>query len=48
MLAWGKNGTRSQTRHNNSGGSNGRLVKGGRMAKLVDYLRNLDEVDDEV
>ncbi|WOK99734.1 E3 ubiquitin-protein ligase [Canna indica] len=45
MLAWGKNGTRSQTRH--TSGSNGRLVKGGRMAKLVDYLRNLEEVDDE-
>ncbi|KAG6506157.1 hypothetical protein ZIOFF_031475 [Zingiber officinale] len=47
MLAWGKNGTRSQTRHNTSGGSNGRLTKGGRVAKLVDYLRNLEEVDDE-
>lgn len=48
MLAWGKNGTRSQTRHNTSGSSNGRLTKGGRVAKLVDYLRNLEEVDDEV
>ncbi|KAJ8514073.1 hypothetical protein OPV22_004507 [Ensete ventricosum] len=47
MLAWGKNGTRSQTRHSGTSGLNGRLVKGGRMAKLVDYLRNLDEADDE-
>ncbi|RZR85195.1 hypothetical protein BHM03_00012148 [Ensete ventricosum] len=48
MLAWGKNGTRSQTRHGNTSGANGRLVKGGRMAKLVDYLRSLDDADDEV
>ncbi|XP_064971744.1 putative E3 ubiquitin-protein ligase RING1a isoform X2 [Musa acuminata AAA Group] len=47
MLAWGKNGTRSQTRHGNTSGANGRLVKGGRMAKLVDYLRSLDDADDE-
>lgn len=48
MLAWGKNGARSQTRHGNSSGSNGRLAKGGRMAKLAEYLRNLDENDNEV
>ncbi|VAH64956.1 unnamed protein product [Triticum turgidum subsp. durum] len=43
MLAWGKNGTRSQTRYNNVGGTNGRLGKGGRFAKLVDHLRATDE-----
>jgi hypothetical protein len=48
MLAWGKNGTRSQTRHGSAGGSSGRMVKGGRVAKLVDHLRNADEFDSKV
>lgn len=48
ILAWGKNGTRSQTRHGNAGGSNGRVAKGGRVAKLVDHLRTTDEMDKEV
>uniref|UniRef100_I1PWY0 RING-type domain-containing protein n=1 Tax=Oryza glaberrima TaxID=4538 RepID=I1PWY0_ORYGL len=47
MLAWGKNGTRSQTRHGNSGGSSGRMAKGGRVTKLVEYLRNTDEFDNK-
>ncbi|XP_062207129.1 putative E3 ubiquitin-protein ligase RING1a isoform X2 [Phragmites australis] len=47
MLAWGKNGTRSQTRHGSSAGSNGRMAKGGRIAKLVDHLRTTDEMDKE-
>ncbi|XP_010909416.1 putative E3 ubiquitin-protein ligase RING1a isoform X2 [Elaeis guineensis] len=48
MLAWGKNGTRSQTRHGNTSGSNGRLAcKFGRMAKFADHIRNLDESDAE-
>ncbi|KAG8068176.1 hypothetical protein GUJ93_ZPchr0005g15918 [Zizania palustris] len=47
MLAWGKNGTRSQTRHGNAGGSSGRMAKGGRVTKLVDYLRNSDEFDNK-
>ncbi|XP_073009769.1 putative E3 ubiquitin-protein ligase RING1a isoform X1 [Typha latifolia] len=47
MLAWGKNGTRSQTRHGNASGSNNRMVKGSRIAKLVDYLRSLYETDSE-
>ncbi|RLM98989.1 putative E3 ubiquitin-protein ligase RING1a [Panicum miliaceum] len=45
MLAWGKNGTRSQTRHGNASGSSGRMTKGGRVAKLVDQLRNTDDFD---
>ncbi|XP_008789756.1 putative E3 ubiquitin-protein ligase RING1a [Phoenix dactylifera] len=47
ILAWGKNGTRSQTRHGNTSGSNGRLVKGGRMTKFAEHIRNLDETDAE-
>lgn len=48
MLAWGKNGTRSQTRHGSTSGSNGRMIKGGHMTRLVDHLRNLNETDYEV
>jgi E3 ubiquitin-protein ligase RNF1/2 len=48
MLAWGKNGTRSQTRHGSAAGSNGRMIKGGRIPKLVDHLRTTDEMDKEV
>ncbi|TVU46432.1 hypothetical protein EJB05_05969 [Eragrostis curvula] len=47
LRAWGKNGTRSQSRHGNSGGSSGRMVKGGRMIKLVECLRNSDDNDSE-
>ncbi|XP_006644841.2 putative E3 ubiquitin-protein ligase RING1a [Oryza brachyantha] len=45
MLAWGKNGARSQTRHGSVGGSNGRMAKSGRVAKLVDHLRTTDDMD---
>ncbi|XP_042428045.1 putative E3 ubiquitin-protein ligase RING1a isoform X1 [Zingiber officinale] len=48
ILAWGKNGARSQTRHGNMSGLNGRMIKGGRITKLVDYLRSLDDNDDEL
>jgi E3 ubiquitin-protein ligase RNF1/2 len=48
MLAWGKNGTRSQTRHGSAAGSNGRIIKGGHIPKLVDHLRTTDEMDKEV
>jgi E3 ubiquitin-protein ligase RNF1/2 len=48
MLAWGKNGTRSQTRHGNAGGSSGRTVKTGRVARLVDQLHTSDEFDTKV
>ncbi|KAM0919583.1 hypothetical protein ACQ4PT_008064 [Festuca glaucescens] len=47
MLAWGKNGTRSQTRYGNVGGLNGRLGKSGRVAKLVEHIRTTDEMDKE-
>ncbi|KAF8751355.1 hypothetical protein HU200_012238 [Digitaria exilis] len=46
MLAWGKNGTRSQNRHG-SANSNGRIGRSGRIAKLVDHLRTTDEMDKE-
>ncbi|CAL4973617.1 unnamed protein product [Urochloa decumbens] len=46
MLAWGKNGTRSQNRYG-SASSNGRMGRSGRIAKLVDHLRNTDEMDKE-
>ncbi|CAO2166692.1 unnamed protein product [Urochloa humidicola] len=46
MLAWGKNGTRTQNRHG-SATSNGRMGRSGRIAKLVDHLRNTDEMDKE-
>ncbi|KAG0470847.1 hypothetical protein HPP92_017547 [Vanilla planifolia] len=42
-LSWGKGGARSQTRHGSTNGSNGRFVKAARLAKLTEYLRNLDE-----
>ncbi|KAM0952177.1 putative transcription factor C2H2 family [Dioscorea sansibarensis] len=47
ILAWGKGGTRSQNRHGSAGGSNGRFVKGGRMSKMVEFLRNVNEKDNE-
>ncbi|PAN28031.1 hypothetical protein PAHAL_5G125900 [Panicum hallii] len=46
MLAWGKNGTRSQNRHG-SASSNVRMGRSGRIAKLVDHLRTTDEMDKE-
>ncbi|PKA52575.1 Putative E3 ubiquitin-protein ligase RING1a [Apostasia shenzhenica] len=46
-LSWGKGGARSQTRHGNSSGSNGRFIKAARLTKLIDYLRNLDEDEDK-
>ncbi|XP_020589446.1 putative E3 ubiquitin-protein ligase RING1a isoform X2 [Phalaenopsis equestris] len=46
-LSWGKGGARSQTRHGNSSGLNGRFVKAARLAKLMEYLRNLDENENE-
>ncbi|MQM09879.1 hypothetical protein Taro_042759 [Colocasia esculenta] len=48
VLVWGKNGARSQTRHGSSGGSVGKNAKGSRITRLVEYLRNLDENDNEV
>ncbi|KAK9152819.1 hypothetical protein Sjap_000299 [Stephania japonica] len=47
VLAWGKGGVRSHTRYGSLNGSNGKNGRANRLAKLVDYLRNLDENDDK-
>lgn len=48
ILAWGRGGARSHTRHGNSSGCNSKSSRNTRLSKLVDYLRNLDENSDEV
>ena len=48
MLAWGKNGVRSQNRYGNSGGSSGKSSRVDRISRLVDHLHSLDEHDDDV
>ncbi|KAA8515229.1 hypothetical protein F0562_018541 [Nyssa sinensis] len=48
MLAWGKGGMRSHTRHGSLNGGNGKNARNSRLSKLMDYLRNLDENDDEL
>ena len=47
MLAWGRGGARSHTRHGNSGGGSSKSSRA-RLNKLVEYLRSLEENDDEV
>jgi E3 ubiquitin-protein ligase RNF1/2 len=47
-LAWGKNGMRSHTRYGSANGSNVKNARNSRISKLADYLRNLDENDNEV
>ncbi|CAK9161217.1 unnamed protein product [Ilex paraguariensis] len=44
-LAWGRGGTRSQTRHGSAIGSKG--TRSTRLSKLVNYLQGLQEKDDE-
>ncbi|KAK0578163.1 hypothetical protein LWI29_006089 [Acer saccharum] len=46
-LAWGKGGIRSHTRHGGVNSSNGKYARN-RVSKLVDYLRNLQEKDDQL
>ncbi|XP_020578571.1 putative E3 ubiquitin-protein ligase RING1b [Phalaenopsis equestris] len=46
-LSWGKGGVRSQTRHSNSIGSNGRSVRAARLARLIEHLHNVDENEDK-
>lgn len=48
ILAWGRGGARSHTRHGNSSGCNSKSSRNTRLSKLVDYLRNLDENSDEL
>ncbi|KAJ1387972.1 Zinc finger, RING-type [Sesbania bispinosa] len=42
-LTWGRGGFRSHTRHGSGNGSNSKSSRSGRLTKLADYLRNLDE-----
>lgn len=46
-LTWGRGGFRSNTRYGSGGGSNGKSSRSGRMSRLVDYLKNLNENTDE-
>ncbi|XP_068654687.1 putative E3 ubiquitin-protein ligase RING1a isoform X1 [Aristolochia californica] len=48
VLVWGRGGTRSHTRYGSLSGSNGKNSRNSRVAKLVDYLRNLEENDNEL
>ncbi|XP_048138944.1 putative E3 ubiquitin-protein ligase RING1a isoform X1 [Rhodamnia argentea] len=45
MLAWGKGGTRSHTRHGGINGNN-KNSKNMRLSKLVEYLKSLEENDE--
>ncbi|XP_075670562.1 putative E3 ubiquitin-protein ligase RING1a isoform X1 [Castanea sativa] len=48
MLAWGRAGTRSHTRHGNASGCNSKSAQSTRLSKLVEYLRSLEEKNDEL
>jgi E3 ubiquitin-protein ligase RNF1/2 len=49
VLSWGKNGTRTQNRHAATGSLAGRLSKGGgRVTRLLEHLRSLEENNNEV
>ncbi|XVE66175.1 hypothetical protein DITRI_Ditri08aG0059300 [Diplodiscus trichospermus] len=47
MLAWGRGGARSHTRHGNSGAGSSKSSRA-RLSRLVEYLRSLEENDDEL
>ncbi|XP_057986254.1 putative E3 ubiquitin-protein ligase RING1a isoform X2 [Hevea brasiliensis] len=47
-LAWGKGGMRSHTRYGSANAGNGKNVRNSRISKLADYLRNLEENDNEL
>ncbi|XP_027908752.1 putative E3 ubiquitin-protein ligase RING1a isoform X1 [Vigna unguiculata] len=49
-LTWGRGGFRSHTRHGSGSGNgiNSKSARSSRLAKLVDYLRNLNENTDEL
>ncbi|XP_056171487.1 putative E3 ubiquitin-protein ligase RING1a isoform X3 [Syzygium oleosum] len=47
MLAWGRGGTRSHTRHGGVNGNN-KNSKNMRLSKLVEYLKSLEENDEYV
>ncbi|PON34838.1 TNF receptor-associated factor [Parasponia andersonii] len=47
-LAWGRGGARSHTRHGSASGCNKKSSRNTRLSKLVDYLRSLEENNDEL
>ncbi|XP_041005655.1 putative E3 ubiquitin-protein ligase RING1a isoform X2 [Juglans microcarpa x Juglans regia] len=47
MLAWGRAGTRSHTRYGNASSCSSKSAQNARLSKLVDYLRSLEENNDE-
>ncbi|KAL5797529.1 hypothetical protein ACOSQ2_002349 [Xanthoceras sorbifolium] len=48
MLAWGRGGARSNTRHGNASNCNSKSSRIARLNKLVEYLRSLQENNDEL
>ncbi|KAK2651181.1 hypothetical protein Ddye_018670 [Dipteronia dyeriana] len=48
MLAWGRGGARSNTRHGNANNCNSKSSRIARLNKLVEYLRSLQENNDEL
>ncbi|XP_031255375.1 putative E3 ubiquitin-protein ligase RING1a isoform X2 [Pistacia vera] len=48
MLAWGRGGARSNTRHGNASGCNNKSLRSARLNRLVEYLRGLHENNDEL
>uniref|UniRef100_A0A2P2KC92 Putative E3 ubiquitin-protein ligase RING1a n=2 Tax=Rhizophora mucronata TaxID=61149 RepID=A0A2P2KC92_RHIMU len=47
-LAWGKGGIRSHTRYGSANAGNGKNARNNRLSKFADYLRNLEENDEEL
>ncbi|GFP97134.1 putative E3 ubiquitin-protein ligase ring1a [Phtheirospermum japonicum] len=48
ILAWGRGGMRSNTRHGGLGWANGKLSRNNRLSKLIDHLRCTNESDEEL
>ncbi|EEF50834.1 ring finger protein, putative [Ricinus communis] len=47
-LAWGRGGIRSHTRYGSANAGNGKNARNSRIFKLADYLRNLEENNNEL
>ncbi|KVH89541.1 hypothetical protein Ccrd_008467 [Cynara cardunculus var. scolymus] len=47
ILAWGRGGMRSHTRHGSQNGSAGKSAKNNQLAKLIDHLQKLPHNDDK-
>ncbi|XP_022943604.1 putative E3 ubiquitin-protein ligase RING1b isoform X1 [Cucurbita moschata] len=48
MLGWGRGGVRSNARHSSAGGSSNKSSRSSRLTKLVNYLRGLEENNNEL